>query len=145
MIAPFDTALVFNTIALDGSQKQIINLSEENTIKTNEFVPERYDKDNKIYEHIIKRAPLLGPNLTIIGILLVLLFAFGMGFGATMAEPGLNALGITVEELTVGAIKRSQILLVVSLGVGMGLVLGVIRILYDLPLIWFILPGYLLI
>lgn len=144
MIAPFDSALVFNTIALDGTQKQFFNLMEGNEIKTIEFVPERFDKENNIYEHVIKRAPLLGPNLTLIGILLVLLFAFGMGFGATMAEPGLNALGITVEELTVGAIKRSQILLVVSLGVGIGLVLGVIRILYDLPLVWFIVPGYLI-
>lgn len=144
MITPFDTTVVFNTINIDGSQKQFFNLVENNEIKTIEFKPERFDKENNIYEYVITRAPLLGPNLTILGILLVLLFAFGMGFGATMAEPGLNALGITVEELTVGAIKRSQILLVVSLGVGVGLVLGVLRILYDLPLIWFLIPGYVI-
>lgn len=144
MITPFDTSVVFTSIALDGTTKQFFSLVEDNEVKTVEFVPERYDKLNRIYEYVINRPPLLGPNLTILGILLVLLFAFGMGFGATMAEPGLNALGITVEELTVGAIKRSQILFVVSLGVGLGLVLGVIRILYDIPLIWMILPGYLL-
>lgn len=144
MITPFDTTLVFSTINLDGTKKDFFNLSEGSEIKTVEFFPERYDKLNNIYEYVITRAPLLGPNLTLLGVLLVLLFAFGMGFGATMAEPGLNALGITVEELTVGALKRSQILLVVSLGVGIGLVLGVTRILYDLPLIWFLLPGYLI-
>ncbi len=143
MIAPFDTTVVFSSITVDGKTKQFFNLTEGNDVKTVQFFPERYDKLNNIYEYVITRAPLLGPNLTLIGILLVLIFAFGMGFGATMAEPGLNALGITVEELTVGAIKRSQILFIVSLGVGLGLVLGVVRILYDIPLIWFLLPGYL--
>ncbi|MDD4383748.1 MAG: DUF1538 domain-containing protein [Bacteroidales bacterium] len=144
MITPFDTTIVFSTIALDGTKKQFFNLTEESGTKVVEFEQKNYDKVNNIYEYVIKRPPLLGPNLTILGILLVLLFAFGMGFGATMAEPALNALGITVEELTVGAIKRSQILFVVSLGVGIGLVLGVLRILYDIPLIWLILPGYLI-
>lgn len=144
MITPFDTTVVFSSISIDGTKKEFFNLTENNEIKTVEFFPERYDKLNNIYEYVITRAPLLGPNLTLVGIFLVLLFAFGMGFGATMAEPGLNALGITVEELTVGAIKRSQILFIVSLGVGIGLVLGVIRILYDIPLIWFILPGYII-
>ena len=144
MITPFDTTVVYSTIALDGSKKQFFNLTEESETKVVEFIPENYDKENNIYEYVIKRAPLFGPNLTLLGVLLVLFFAFGMGFGATMAEPALNALGITVEELTVGAIKRSQILYVVSLGVGVGLVLGVLRILYDIPLIWIILPGYLI-
>ncbi len=142
MIAPFDTTVVFSAIGLDGSTKQHFNLVENDEVKTVEFFPERFDRLNNIYEHVITRPPLLGPNLTLLGILLVLLFAFGMGFGATMAEPGLNALGITVEELTVGAIKRPQILFLVSLGVG--LMLGVVRILYDLPLVWFILPGYII-
>jgi hypothetical protein len=67
-----------------------------------------------------------------------------MGYGATMAEPALNALGITVEGLTVGAIKRAQIVQVVSIGVGIGIVLGFSRILFDLPLIWLIVPSYIL-
>ncbi|HCY00276.1 MAG TPA: hypothetical protein DG754_09080 [Bacteroidales bacterium] len=94
MIAPFDTTIVFSTIALDGTKKQFFNLTEESGTKVVEFTPENYDKENNIYEYVIKQAPLLGPNLTILGILLVLFFAFGMGFGATMAEPALNALGI---------------------------------------------------
>lgn len=144
MIAPFDTTVVFSTIQIDGTKKEYFNLTENNEVKTVEFKSERFDKVNNIYEHVITREPLFGPNLSMLGIILVLLFAFGMGFGATMAEPGLNALGITVEDITVGAIKRSQILLVVSIGVGIGLVLGVIRILYDIPLIFFILPGYII-
>ena len=74
--------------------------------------------------------------------MLVLLFAFGLGYGATLAEPALNALGITVEDLTVGAIKRKQIVQVVSVGVGTGIVLGLARILFDLPLVWLIVISY---
>ncbi|HNV52481.1 MAG TPA: DUF1538 family protein, partial [Tenuifilaceae bacterium] len=46
--------------------------------------------------------------------------------------------------LTVGAIKRAQIVQVVSIGVGIGIVLGFSRILFDLPLIWLIVPSYIL-
>lgn len=144
MIAPFDTTIVYSTISIDGSKKQFFNFSEGEQVKTVEFKPDKYDRLNNIYEYVITRPPLFGPNLSLLGIFLVLLFAFGMGYGATLAEPGLNALGITVEELTVGAIKRAQLIQVVSLGVGLGLVFGVIRILYDFPLVWFIVPSYIL-
>ena len=74
----------------------------------------------------------------------MLIFAFGMGYGATRAEPALNALGITVESLSAGAMKRTKIVQVVSIGVGIGVLLGFSRILFDLPLIWLIVPPYLL-
>ena len=92
----------------------------------------------------ITQAPLFGSKLSVLGIILVLIFAFGMGYGATLAEPALNALGMTVEGITVGTIKRTQIVQVVSFGVGIGIVLGLSRILFDLPLIWLIVPSYLL-
>ena len=41
----------------------------------------------------------------IIGFIIVIIFAFLLGFGATLAEPALNALGITVQNLTNGAFK----------------------------------------
>lgn len=144
MIPDFDTSLVFSAIDVNGEKKKFFRLKENGEILNIEFKPEKFNTDSGVYEYVITQPPLLGPNLSILGIALVLLFAFGMGYGATIAEPGLNALGITVEELTVGAIKRIQILQVVSVGVGLGLVFGVIRILYDIPLIWLVLPSYLL-
>ena len=42
------------------------------------------------------------------------------------------------------SIRRSQIVQVVSIGVGIGLMLGLARILFDLPLIWLIIPSYFL-
>ncbi|NLE56388.1 MAG: DUF1538 family protein, partial [Lentisphaerae bacterium] len=89
-------------------------------------------------------SPLLHPELTRIGLLLILLFAFGMGYGSTIAEPSLNALGRTVEDLTVGTVKSVAIIRAVSIGVGIGLIVGVIRILYNIPMTWMLLPPYLL-
>lgn len=78
------------------------------------------------------------------GIGLVLLFAAVMGFGATIAEPALNAMGITVENLTDGAFRRQTLISAVAAGVGLGTALGVVKILFDLPLAALLLPGYLL-
>lgn len=144
VINNFDTSLVYKGIATDGTQKSFFNILEEGKPKPIEFKADRLDKANNRYEHIITQPPLFKSKLTVLGLILVLVFAFGMGYGATMAEPALNALGITVEGLTVGAIKRAQIVQVVSIGVGIGIVLGFSRILFDLPLIWLIVPSYIL-
>ena len=42
----------------------------------------------------------------ILGLTIVIAFAWLLGFGATLAEPALNALGLTVQELTNGAFKE---------------------------------------
>jgi hypothetical protein len=75
---------------------------------------------------------------------LILLFAFGIGYGSTVAEPALNALSRTAEDLSVGTIKRVSLVRAVSIGVGVGLLVGVVRILYHIPMIWMILPPYIL-
>lgn len=79
-----------------------------------------------------------------IGLLLAFVFAFVLGFGATLAEPALNALGMTVENLTDGAFKKSLLMYSVSFGVGLGLTLGITKIIFDLPLGWMLLPLYAL-
>jgi hypothetical protein len=107
------------------------------------FLEGQYNSVTGRYEHILERPPLFGPDLTLMGIVLVFLFAFGLGYGSTMAEPALSALGRTVEELTVGTIKRSGVVAAVSVGVGVGLMLGVARILYDIPIVWLLVPPYL--
>jgi hypothetical protein len=69
-------------------------------------------------------------------------FALMLGFGATLAEPALNALGVTVENLTSGAFRKRMLMLSVSVGVGLGIALGLLKIMLDLPLVYLLLPGY---
>jgi hypothetical protein len=81
---------------------------------------------------------------TLLGLSLALVFAWLLGFGATLAEPALNALGQTVETLTNGAFRKSVLMYAVSLGVAFGIALGVAKIVFGFALAWLLLPGYLL-
>jgi hypothetical protein len=78
-----------------------------------------------------------------IGLSLALLFAWVLGFGATIAEPALNALGITAEQLTNGVFKKRTLIMAVSTGVAFGIALGLLKLIFDLPLLYMVLPGYI--
>jgi hypothetical protein len=79
-----------------------------------------------------------------LGIAIAVVFAWILGFGATLAEPALNALGMTVENLTNGAFRKSMLMYSVSAGVAFGLALGVLKIIFGFSVGWMLLPGYLL-
>ena len=78
-----------------------------------------------------------------VGLVIALAFAWFLGFGATVAEPALNALGVTAEELTEGVFKKKTLIKAVSIGVACGIALGIAKLTFDLPLVWLIVPGYL--
>jgi hypothetical protein len=82
--------------------------------------------------------------LYMIGLFLALAFAWFLGFGATLAEPALNTLGLTVQNLTQGVFKKSTLMYAVSTGVAFGIALGLTKIIFNLPLAWLLLPTYLL-
>lgn len=79
-----------------------------------------------------------------IGLTIAFLFAWLLGFGATLAEPALNALGLTVETLTNGAFSKRVLMYAVSLGVAFGLALGVAKIVFGFSIAWLLIPGYAL-
>lgn len=79
-----------------------------------------------------------------LGITIAVVFAWLLGFGATMAEPALNALGMTVESLSNGAFRKAMLIHAVSFGVGSGIALGILKIVFDLPIAVLIIPGYTL-
>jgi hypothetical protein len=80
----------------------------------------------------------------IVGLILVLVFAWFLGFGATLAEPALNALGVTTEKLTNGVFRKKTLVNAVSVGVAFGIATGVAKLVFHLPLIWLVAPPYLL-
>ena len=80
----------------------------------------------------------------IVGLILVLAFAWLLGFGATLAEPALNALGVTTDKLTNGVFKKKTLVSAVSVGVAFGIAAGVAKLVFNLPLIWLVVPPYLL-
>jgi len=78
-----------------------------------------------------------------IGLSVVVAFAFILGFGATLAEPALNALGMTVQNLTNGAFKKSMLMYSVAGGVAVGIALGVAKVVIGFDLMKVLLPLYL--
>lgn len=79
-----------------------------------------------------------------VGIGIAGLFAWVLGLGATLAEPALNALGMTVQNLTNGAFKKSMLMGAVSIGVATGIMLGVLKLIFDFHILYILLPGYAL-
>lgn len=90
---------------------------------------------------LVANSPLYSLTL---GISIAALFAWFLGLGATLAEPALNALGTTVENLTNGAFRKSMLMYSVSIGVAFGIAIGVLKIIFDIPIAYLLLPGYVL-
>lgn len=77
-----------------------------------------------------------------LGLTMTLVFAFCIGYGATVAEPALNAMGLTVENLSDGAFKKRLLIHAVAFGVGLGAALGVAKILFGLSLAYILVAAY---
>ena len=84
-------------------------------------------------------SPIFGLTM---GLIVVIGFAFVLGFGATLAEPALNALGMTVENLTNGAFRKSMLMYSVAGGVAVGIALGVSKVVLGFDLMKVLLPLY---
>ena len=155
----------FTKIQLLDRQQTLVNINPEDVLTAtkpngqkeqfffadikNEFVPipfdqNAYDPLNRQYIHTPTKGPLFGEEKGTWGFLVVLVFAFIMGYGATLAEPALNALGLKVEELTVGTFHKSLLMQAVATGVGVGMLVGVVKIIWDVPLVYLLVPPYLL-
>ena len=79
-----------------------------------------------------------------LGIGLTLVFAATLGYGATVAEPALNAMGITVENLTDGAFPKKLLIQTVAVGVATGIAVGVAKIIFGWPILPLLLVSYAL-
>ena len=90
---------------------------------------------------IIPSSPIFSE---IIGLTIVIAFAFVLGFGATLAEPALNALGLTVQNLTNGAFKKSMLMYSVAGGVSVGIALGIAKLIIGVDLMTVLLPLYVI-
>ncbi|MCH1487379.1 MAG: DUF1538 domain-containing protein, partial [Pseudomonadales bacterium] len=78
----------------------------------------------------------------LVGLAIVIGFAFLLGFGATLAEPALNALGVTVQNLTNGAFKKEMLMYSVASGVAIGIALGISKLVLGFDLMMVLLPLY---
>ncbi|MDD5207025.1 MAG: DUF1538 domain-containing protein, partial [Desulfobacterales bacterium] len=142
LIRNFDMEMVQKAIDEKGAEHRFFFLRSGSKIEALPYNENVYDSESESYVHIPRKGPMFGDSY--LGVILVLLFAFVMGYGATLAEPVLNALGISVEEITVGTFKKTLLMHSVAVGVGTGIALGVVKIIYGVPLFWLLAPPYVL-
>ena len=74
----------------------------------------------------------------------VILFGFLIGFSTTLAEPALIAVALKAREISTGAISTWGLRIAVAFGVGVGVALGVFRIIEGSPLHYYIIAGYVI-
>ena len=76
---------------------------------------------------------------------MVVPFGAVLGFVTTWGEPAVRVLANEVEEASSGSIHGSMVLLAICTGVAFSVAAGLLRISYDVPLLYLVLPGYALV
>lgn len=75
---------------------------------------------------------------------IIVLIGFILGLSIVIAEPSVQVLVKQVETITGGSIKRSTMLVVLSVGVAISIALCMIRLHVNIPIMYILLPGYIL-
>ena len=75
----------------------------------------------------------------------IILFAFMIGFGTTVAEPALVVIAEKAASISSGRIDAFTLRMVVAFSVGFAIVLGVWRIIKGHPIHYYIIAGYILV
>ena len=75
---------------------------------------------------------------------LLVVFAFIIGNVVVLAEPAVHVLNNQVEEITGGEVSKTQMMVALSVGVGVSIGLSVLRVHLGFSLLYYLVPGYLL-
>lgn len=73
---------------------------------------------------------------------LLLGVGFILGAAITVSEPAVTVLGVQIEELTNGHIKKMTITVTLALGIGVASLLSILKILTEINILWFLAPLY---
>ena len=74
----------------------------------------------------------------------LIILSFIIGCVVVLAEPAVHVLNHQVETITNGEVSRRQMMIALSIGVGISIGLSIIRIIYGFSLLYYLIPGYLL-
>ncbi len=85
----------------------------------------------KLGEQIAQFSPAL---LVVIGVIL--------GMVVVLAEPAVHVLNKQVEEVTGGGVKKIEMLIALSVAVGISIGLSLIRMIFKFSILYYLIPGY---
>lgn len=74
---------------------------------------------------------------------IVLLFSFILGFAATVAEPDVRVLATQIDTVSDGNISKNLLIYSVALGLAFFVALAMIKIVFNIPIIYLLTVGYL--
>lgn len=67
-----------------------------------------------------------------------------LGAVSAVAEPAIYVLNQQVEEISGGLITRKSMMIGISIGIALSVALSMVRLVFDINIIYFLVPGYLL-
>lgn len=73
---------------------------------------------------------------------LLLGIGFVLGAAITVSEPAVTVLGVQIEELTNGHIKKMTIRITLAIGIGVASLLSILKILTEINILYFLVPLY---
>ncbi|MCC7558385.1 MAG: DUF1538 domain-containing protein [Methanobacteriaceae archaeon] len=76
---------------------------------------------------------------------LVLIVIFIVGIIVIFAEPAVSILSYEIEKVSSGFLKKRYITPIIALGVGVSLLLIILRIYFEISIAYILIPGYILI
>lgn len=86
----------------------------------------------------------LGMDLANQGSAFLIICGFIIGFAVVLAEPAVHVLNQQVEEITNGRISKLEMMMGLSIGIGLSVGLSMLRIAFDFSILYYIIPGYIL-
>jgi hypothetical protein len=76
---------------------------------------------------------------------LVVSFGLLLGFVTTWGEPAVRILADQVDEASGGSIRQRLVMIAICSGVAVAVALGLFRISHGIPILWLLVPGYVIV
>lgn len=75
---------------------------------------------------------------------LLIVLGFILGMVVVLAEPAVHVLNKQVEEITNGGVKKMEMLIALSIAVGISIGLSMVRMIFKFSILFYLIPGYLI-
>ncbi len=72
----------------------------------------------------------------------LVVLGFVLGMVVVLAEPAVHVLNKQVEDVTGGGVKKIEMLIALSVAVGISIGLSLIRMIFDFSILYYLIPGY---
>lgn len=86
----------------------------------------------------------IGTELASASKYIIIIVGFIIGALTVLAEPAVHVLNAQVQDITGGLVKKRQMMISLTIGVGLAIALAMIRIIYQFSIMYYLIPGYII-